>query len=53
MNAKEIARNIVNAYMAKDGEFIRSNFAGLNDEQAKEMAMVMAAVILKNEIANI
>ena len=53
MDAKIIARNIVNAYMANEGDFIRKNFEGLNDEQAKQMAMVMAVVMLKNEIRNI
>ena len=53
MNAKVIARNIVNAYMEKEGDFIRKNFEGLNDEQAKVMAMAMAALMLKNEISRI
>ena len=39
--------------MKNEGEFIRKQFVGLNDEQAKQMAMVMAAIMLKNEIANI
>lgn len=53
MNAKIIARNILDAYMAKDGDFIRAHFEGLNDEQAKVMAMVFAAIMVKNEMPRI
>lgn len=53
MNAKVIARDILNAYMEKEGEFIRKQFEGLNDEQAKVMAMTMAAIMVKNNISRI
>lgn len=53
MNAKVIARDILNAYMEKEGEFIRKQFDGLNDEQAKVMAMAMAAIMVKNNISRI
>ena len=53
MNAKVIARDILNAYMEKEGEFIRKQFDGLNDEQAKVMAMAIAAVMVKNNISRI
>ena len=52
-SVKEIASGIVNAYMEKEGEFIRKNFEGLNDEQAKVMAMAMAAIMVKNNIGRI
>jgi len=52
-SVKEIANGIVNAYMEKEGDFIRKHFEGLNDEQAKVMAMAMAALMLKNEISRI
>ena len=51
--AKEIAQGIVNAYMQNEGEFIRKQFEGLNDEQAKVMAMTMAALMLKNNLSRI
>ena len=53
MKAKVIARDILNAYMEKEGEFIRKQFDGLNDEQAKVMAMAMAAIMVKNNISRI
>ena len=53
MNAKVIARDILNTYMEKEGEFIREQFEGLNDEQAKVMAMAIAAVMVKNNISRI
>ena len=53
MNAKVIARDILNTYMEKEGEFIRKQFEGLNDEQAKVMAMAIAAVMVKNNISRI
>ena len=53
MNAKVIARDILNAYMEKEGEFIRKQFEGLNDDQAKVMAMAIAAVMVKNNISRI
>ena len=53
MNAKVIARDILNAYMEKEGAFIRKQFDGLNDEQAKVMAMAMAAIMVKNNISRI
>ena len=53
MNAKEIAKGIVNAYMENEGAFIRKQFEGLNDDQAKVMAMAMAALMLKNEMSRI
>ena len=52
-SVKEIASGIVNAYMEKEGDFIRKHFEGLNDDQAKVMAMAMAALMLKNEISRI
>ena len=52
-SVKEIANGIVNAYMEKEGEFIRKQFEGLNDEQAKVMAMAIAAVMVKNNISRI
>lgn len=52
-DAKEIAENIVNAYKRNNGDFISKMFLGLTDEQAKVMAMTMAAIMLKNEITNI
>ena len=51
--AKEIAQGIVNAYMQNEGEFIRRQFDGLNDEQAKVMAMAMAVLMLKNNLSRI
>lgn len=53
MNEKVIARNIVAAYMAKEGDFIRRHFEGLTDGQAKQMAGLMAVLMLKNEMANL
>lgn len=50
---KKIANEILNAYMQSEGDYIRSKFEGLNDEQAMQMAMVMAAIMLKNNINNI
>lgn len=52
-NVMEIARGIVDAYMKNEGDFIRRNFEGLNDEQAKVMAMVMAGIMLKNNLNRI
>ena len=52
-SVKEIASGIVNAYMEKEADFIRKNFEGLIDEQAKVMAMAMAAIMLKNNIGRI
>lgn len=52
-SVKEIASGIVNAYMEKEGDYIRKQFEGLNDEQAKVMAMAMAALMLKNNISRI
>ena len=50
---KKIANDILSAYMKSEGDYIRSKFEGLDDAQAMQMAMTLAALMLKNNLQNI